>query len=159
MLLCLREPPVRFLWCYCSSFHFWSSFRCSSSFCRCSSFIFSFRLHPSPFRELSPGFYTHFILSVQSFAECSRHFHFQPFRYLLAASATASIGHFLPTDVFYLTLLPWHFNLRLSRSLWEPAVLPWSLPGFMLILETQTRPICLFDSQSSIIFIFRTIQF
>ena len=32
MLLYLREPPVRFLWCCCSSFHFWSSFCCCSSF-------------------------------------------------------------------------------------------------------------------------------
>ena len=36
----------------------------------------------------------------------SRHFHFQPFRYLLTASATVLSGHFLPTGVFYLTLLP-----------------------------------------------------
>ena len=35
-----------------------------------------------------------------------RHFHFQPFRYLLTASATVLSGHFLPTGVFYLTLLP-----------------------------------------------------
>ena len=40
----------------------------------------------------------------------------------------------------------WH-NLLLSRPSWEPAVLPWSLQGFILILKTQTRPICLFDSQ------------
>ena len=53
---------------------------------------------------------------------------------------------------FYLTLLPPHFwlNLRLSRPPWEPAVLPWSFQGFMLmILETQTRSICLFDLQQS----------
>ena len=35
-----------------------------------------------------------------------RHFHFQPFRYLLTASAMVLSGHFLPTGVFYLTLLP-----------------------------------------------------
>ena len=40
----------------------------------------------------------------------------------------------------------WH-NLLLSRSAWEPTVLPWSLQGFILIFKTQTRPICLFDSQ------------
>ena len=33
--------------------------RCSS-FCCCPSFTFYFRRHPSPFRGLSPGFYTHF---------------------------------------------------------------------------------------------------
>ena len=56
-------------------------------------------------------------------------FIFQPFRYLLTASATVLSGHFLPTDVFYLMLLPdifgtfptlWH-NLLLSRFHWEPA--------------------------------------
>ena len=40
----------------------------------------------------------------------------------------------------------WH-NLLLSRLPWEPAVIPWNLQGFILILKTQTRPICLFDSQ------------
>ena len=48
----------------------------------------------------------------------------QPFRYLLAASATALSGHFLPTGVFYLMLLRRHFTLRLSRLPWELAVLP-----------------------------------
>ena len=33
-------------------------------------------------------------------------FIFQPFRYLLTASATVLSGHFLPTAVFYLRLLP-----------------------------------------------------
>ena len=72
MLLYLGEPPVRFLWFCCQ---FWSSFRCCificwcSSFCCCSSFTFSFRRHLWPFRGLSPGFYTHFILSAQPIAE------------------------------------------------------------------------------------------
>ena len=49
-------------------------------------------------------------------------FIFQPFRYLLTATATVLSGHFLPTGVFYLTLHPtfWH-NLLLSRFHWEPA--------------------------------------
>ena len=53
-----------------------------------------------------------------------------------------------------------HFyhNLLLSRPSWEPAVLPWSLQGFMLILETQTRLIWLFDLQQSTILIFRRIR-
>ena len=49
-------------------------------------------------------------------------FIFRPFH--LAASATALSGHFLPTGVFYLTLLHRHFNLCLSRLLWESPVLP-----------------------------------
>ena len=68
--------------------------------CRCSSFTFAFRHHPSPFRGLLPAFYTHFILSAHSWR-----FHFQPFRYLLTASATVLSGHFWSTGVFYLTLI------------------------------------------------------
>ena len=37
--------------------------------CRFSSFSFSFRHHPSSFRGLSPGFYTHFLYSAQVIAE------------------------------------------------------------------------------------------
>ena len=53
-----------------------------------------------------------------------------------------------------------HFcrNLLLSRPPWEPAILLWSLQDFMLILETQTWPISLFDSQQYTIFIFRRIR-
>ena len=32
-------------------------------------YFIAFRCHPSPFRELLPGFYTHFILSAQLIAE------------------------------------------------------------------------------------------
>ena len=148
MLLCLREPPVRFLWCYCSSFHFWSSFRCCSSFCWCSSFTFSFWHHPSPFHGLWPGFYTHFILSVQSIAEW---FATLSFSTIPLSSCHERYGlewaFFYPQVFFALRSFTDILNLRLSRPPWEPAVLPWSLQGFMLILETQTRPICLFDSQ------------
>ena len=49
--------------------------------------------------------------------------------------------------------------LRWSRPPWEPAILRWSFQGFMLILERLVRPICLFDSQQSIIFMFRRISF
>ena len=61
--------------------HFWYSFHfcifisflifilLSFFICRFSSFTFSFQHHHSPFRGLSPGFYTHFILSAQPIAE------------------------------------------------------------------------------------------
>ena len=57
-------------------------------------------------------------------------FIFQTFRYLLTASAKVLSGHFLPTGLFYLTLLLdifgtsqhfWH-NLLLSKFHWELAV-------------------------------------
>ena len=61
------------------------------------------------------------------------------------------VGIFYPQVFFtlcsFFTL--WHFwnNLLLSRLLWEPAVIPWTLQGFILILKTQTQSICLFHSQ------------
>ena len=119
-----------------------------SSFCGCSSFTFSFWRHPSPFRGLSPRFLYPILYFLPRPSQSDLwHFHFQSFLYLLAARVTVLSGHFLPTGISYLMLLHWHFNLRLSRFPWEPAVLSWSLHGFILILETQTRPICLFDSQ------------
>ena len=56
---------------------------------------------------------------------------------------------FLLSGVFYLTLLPdiWH-NLLLSSLPWELTVLPWRLQVLPLWFETQTRPICLFESHS-----------
>ena len=51
------------------------------------------------------------------------------------------------------------FKARLQRPPWKPEVLPWSFQGFMLILETQTRPIYFFDWQQFTIFIFRRIHF
>ena len=81
-------------------------------------------------------------------------FIFQPFCYLLTASATVLSGHFLPTGAFSPCTPSWHFGTTCfyqgftgSRQL-----LSWKLQGFILILETQTRTICLFDSQQSTIF-------
>ena len=78
------------------------------------------------------------------------------FSFSSTTSAMVLSGRFLPTAVFYLTLLPdilgtsQHlgttcFHQGFAGS-WQ--LLSWKLQGFMLmILETQTRPICLFDSQ------------
>ena len=59
-------------------------------------------------------------------------------------------GFFFSTSVYYLALLHRHFwlNLRLSRPSWEPAVLPWSLQGFILT-SSKHRPgpfVCLIRS-------------
>ena len=94
------ENLRRFLWC-------WSSFCCCySSFVDVlhSHFLFDIIPHPSvDYRQVFRP-----ILYFQPSPSQSdlRHFHFQPFRYLLTASATVLSGHFLPTGVFYLTLLP-----------------------------------------------------
>ena len=93
------ENLRRFLWC-------WSSFCCCySSFVDVlhSHFLFDIIPHPSvDYRQVFRP-----ILYFQPSPSQSdlRHFHFQPFRYLSTANATVLSGHFLPTGVFYLTLL------------------------------------------------------
>ena len=125
---CLGKPPVRLLCCCCSFFIF-IFVVAVSSFVDVLHFVvallIAFQHHPSPFRRLSPGF-LHIILYFQPrpSQSDSQHFYFRPFCYLLAASATALSGQFLPTGIFYLMLLHRHFNLRLSRFPWEAAVLP-----------------------------------
>ena len=119
-----------------SSFHFWSSFCCCFLFVDVlyfvvvfhSHFLFDVTPHPSVdyCRVFIPNLYFHPSPSRSGL----QHFYFQPFRYLLAASAMALSGHFLLTGIFYLMLLHRHFNLRLSRFHWEPAVLSWNLQGF-----------------------------
>ena len=112
----------------CSSFQFCSSFCCFSSFCCCcSSHCFSTSSLTFPWtipRFLHP-FYTFspahrrairdtFILS---FPRSSLH--------SFTASATVLSGHFLLTDVFYLTLLHRHFTcVYQCLARWGPAVLP-----------------------------------
>ena len=77
------------------------------------------------------------------------------FSFSSTTSAMVLSGRFSPTAVFYLTLLPdilgtsQHlgttcFHQGFAGS-WQ--LLSWKLQGFMVILETQTWPICLFDSQ------------
>ena len=113
-------------------------------------YIYMKFLCPSTLKlQQSQNNWWHPILYFQSSSSQSDSRHFHLFNHtVLAASATALSGHFLPTGISYLMLLHRHFNLCLSRLPWEPAVLPWSLQGFILmILETQTQPICLFDSQ------------
>ena len=143
------ENLRRFLWC-------WSSFCC----CCYSSFVDVFHSHflfdiiPHPSLDYHQVFRPILYFQPSPSQSDSRHFHFQPFRYLLTASATVLSGHFLPTGVFYLTLLPtflahsWHFlhNLLLSRFHWEPAVTFLKVAG--LHTDPQnTDPACLFDSQ------------
>ena len=150
MLLCLGEPPVSFLVvrCWLQLFiHFLIIISFLIFICRCSSFTFAFRHHPSPFRGLSPGFYTHFILSAQPIAEWFAKLSF----------STIPLSSYLERYGFewafftHRRFLPYGpsptFWLRFSSLPWEPAVLPWSLQVFILILETQTQHICLFDSK------------
>ena len=87
-------------------FTFVSSFCCCSSFVNVlhSHFLFDIILHPSVdyHQVFTPILYFRPSPSQSDLW----HFHFQLFRYLLTASATVLSGHFLPTGVFYLMLLP-----------------------------------------------------
>ena len=68
--------------------------------------LIAFWHHPSSFRGLSPGF-LHPILYFQPSPSQSDSQHFRLFNHsVLAASATALSEHFLPTGIFYVTLLP-----------------------------------------------------
>ena len=70
-----------------------------------------FRRHPPPFRELLPGFYTHFTLLAQPIAEW---FATLSFSTIPLSSYRERYGFewalFYPQALFYLTLLHWHFT-------------------------------------------------
>ena len=70
--------------------------------------LFNIIVHPSVdyIRVFTPILYFQPSLSQSDL----RHFHFQPFCYLLPASATVLSGYFLATGAFYLTLLHRHFT-------------------------------------------------
>ena len=144
MLLCLGEPPVRFLFLCCCSF-LMCIFICRSSlFCFCifiwfpDSFTMSPALHlgfSDPWRPPPALSFTLTTFDCLFFFIYRKRYGFE--------WAFFTHRHFLP---YAPSRYFWH-NLLLSRLPWEPAVIPWNLQGFILILKTQTRPICLFDSQ------------
>ena len=116
MVICLGEPPVKFLWCWLKLF---------IHFCCCSSVIFVlyfvvvvlhsflFNVIPCPSAENRRIFRPILYIQPSSSQSDSRHFHFnlsEIFFHSLIASATVLSGHFLPTGVFYLALLHRHFT-------------------------------------------------
>ena len=101
---CFGEPPGGFCDVSCH-FIFISSFCCCSSFVNVLHSHFLFDI--IPYRSVDYRQVFTLILYFQSSPSQSDswHFHFQPFRHFLTASATVLSGHFLPTGVFYPTLL------------------------------------------------------
>ena len=128
MLLCLGEPPRRFFVMLVAVLHFIfdlyfvvvSSFNDVLHFILVSSFVVFLHSHflldviPHPSVDYRRVFTPILYFQPSPSQSDSRHFHFQPFRYLLAASATALSGHFLPKGIFYLALLHRHYNPRSS---------------------------------------------
>ena len=145
------ENLRRFLWC-------WSSFCCC---CCYSSFVdlfhshFLFNIIPHPSVDYRQVFKTHFVLSAQPRVICDT-FIFQPFRYFpLFWALRFWVCIFYPQTFFTLCSFPTflahsqHFGTTCfyqdftgSRQL-----ISWKLQGFIVILETGTRPICLYDLQ------------
>ena len=125
MVLCLGGPPMSFLcswllllvylfgythlhFIFAFSFHFWSSFCCCSSFVDVLHFVvvfhsyFLFDVMP-PFRGLSPGFYTHFILLANSIAEWFANFPFSTIPLIfLPRALRLLVGIFYPQAFFTL---------------------------------------------------------
>ena len=128
--------------------------------CWCSSFLifillsfvdflhshFAFRHHPSPFRGLSPRFLLLILYFQPSPSQSdSQYFHFEPFRYLLTASPTVLSGRFLPTGIFYLTLL--HRQPAFIKASLGAGSSSLRLAGLHTDPRNTDWPICLFDSQ------------
>ena len=86
---------------------------CWPSFCCCYSSLvnvlhsqFLFDISPRPSVDYRQVFRPTLWFQPSPSQSDSWHFHFQPFRYLLTASAMVLSGHFLTTGIFYLTLFP-----------------------------------------------------
>ena len=136
MVLCLGEPPGGFcdVGCCCCFFTSLEVFR-----------FIAFRHHPSPFRGLSPGFYTHFIISAQPIAEW---FAALSFSTIPLSSCREHYGFewaFFYTQAFF-TLCSFIEILLAFVKVYLGAGSS-SLKCAGLHTDPENRPICLFDSQ------------
>ena len=129
MFLCFGEPPVRFLWCCCFSFHFWSSFwllffiLLLFFICRCSSFTFLFGIIPHLFLDYRRVFTSISYFQPRPSQSDSRLFHFltiplcsyrEGYGFERAFFTHRRFLSYAPSTTFY---------QHLSRLPWEPAVL------------------------------------
>ena len=144
------ENLRRFMWC-------WSSFCC----CCYSSFVDVFHSHflfdiiPHPSVDYRQVFRPILYFQPSPSQSDSRHFHFSTIPLSSYCERYGFEWAFF-THRRFLPYAPsrhfWHsqhfgttcFYQGFTGS-WQ--LLSWKLQGFILILETQTRPICLFDSQ------------
>ena len=106
MLLCLGEPPVRFLWCWLSFLFFILLLYLHFVFFLHLSFffihIFLFGIIPHLSMDYRRVFTPILYFWLSPPRSDSWHFHFQPFHYLLAASHAVLSGPFLPIGIFTL---------------------------------------------------------
>ena len=139
---CLGEPPVRFLWCWLLFF-----LRCRFFDVYCCCFYVSgllFHATSTPLWLLKP-------VKVSTSSELYPGY-FQ-LLYFTVYHQRYGFGWAFFTQKRFLPYAHSCHNLLISRPPWQPAVLPWCL-----LLKTQNRPICLFDSQQSTIMIYRRIR-
>ena len=136
MLLCLGEPPVRFL-CSCC----W--FLMCIFICRCSSFCFFFHFISRLLHHVTgtpPWLFRP--LKVSTSSELNLDYFWLLFLFHLPQTLRIWVGIFYPQTFFILRSFP--------TFLAQPAFIKASLgagKSFILILKTQTQHICLFDSQ------------
>ena len=154
MVLCLGEPPRRFLW-------YWLSHLIFISFLY---LLFIFDLHFVVVLHLSFSFihilfstssltlpwtiYSHFVLSAQPIAEWFATFSFSTIPLSFYRERYGFEWAFFTHRCFlpYAPCRHFWYNLLLSRLPWEPAVIPWNFQGLILILEIQTRLILSADN-------------
>ena len=134
------ENLRRFLWC-------WSSFCCCySSFVDVLHSHFLFDIVPHPFVDYRQIFRPILYTQPSPLQSDSRHFHFlssycKRNGFEWAIFTLCSFQTFLAHSRHFGTTC-FYQGCTGSRQL-----LSWKLQGFILIVETQTQLICLFDSQ------------
>ena len=146
MVLCLGEPLRRFLLYLDFIFILFLIFICC-----CSLFTFAFRYHPSQLRGLlSLDFYTDFILLAQPIAEWFTTISF-------STIPGSSLREYYGFKWAFFTHKGF-FTLRFFTNILDSTRIYQGLLGSrqfflevcrasLLIFETQTQPICLFESQ------------
>ena len=156
MVLAL-ENLQRFLWC-------WSSFCC----CCYSSFVDVFHSHflfdiiPHPSVDYRQVFRPILYFQPSPLQSDSWHFHFSTIPLSSYRERYGFEWAFFTHRCFLPYTPSWHFwhiptflahsNIFGTTCFYQGftgsrQLLSWKLQGFILIFETQTRPICLFDSQ------------
>ena len=153
MVLCLGEPPRRFLWCWLSFLVFISFLYLHFIVVLYLSFFFiSFPGYFTMSPALHPGFSGPWrpppaLSSTPTTFDCLFFFIYRErygFEWAFFTHRRflpyAPSRHFWHSQHFGTTCFYQGFT-----GSWQ--LLSWKLQGFILILETQTRPICLFDSQ------------
>ena len=148
MLLCLENLQGGFcdVSCSCIFISFLIFILLFFFVCRFSSFFFDVIPHPSV--DCRWVFTPILCFQPSPLQSDLQHFRFRPFRSLLAAGATVlRVGIFYPQAFLALRSFTDILTCVYQGFPWGPAVLPWGLQGFILILGTQALPICLLDSQ------------